>query len=112
MVQSWKIMEKSWNCVFEFLWGPCNLEILTCDPSIYKMSHPKFIVSNQKEEPICTNRFKEILLDILGILAEENAQDDPGLVPVRAAFFPSLTFLGVQVFIIYESFMNCFLCCI
>ena len=21
--ESWKIMEKSWNCVFEFLWEPC-----------------------------------------------------------------------------------------
>ena len=29
-------------------------EILTCDPSIYKMHHPKFIVSNQKEESIKT----------------------------------------------------------
>ena len=23
--KSWKIMEKSWNCVFEFLWEPCNI---------------------------------------------------------------------------------------
>ena len=59
-----------------------------------------FIISYQKEEAISTNRFKEMLTYILGILAEENAQDDPGLVPVRASFFPSLTFLGVQVFII------------
>ena len=50
-----------------------------------------------------------MLIDILGILAEENAQDDPGLVPVRASFFPSLTFLGVQVFIIYESIMFVFI---
>ena len=27
-------------------------KILTCGPSIYIMDHPKFIVSNQKEEPI------------------------------------------------------------
>ena len=29
------------------------LEIITCDPSIYTMDHPKSIVSNQKEEPVC-----------------------------------------------------------
>ena len=29
-------------------------EIITCDPSIYTMNHPKFIVSNQKEEFIST----------------------------------------------------------
>ena len=28
------------------------LEIITCNPSIYTMDHPKFIVSNQKEELI------------------------------------------------------------
>ena len=22
--KSWKVMEKSWNCVFEFLWEPCK----------------------------------------------------------------------------------------
>ena len=27
-------------------------KILTCDPSIYTMDHPKFILSNWKEEPI------------------------------------------------------------
>ena len=27
-------------------------KILTCVPSIYTMDHPKFIVSNQKEESI------------------------------------------------------------
>ena len=31
------------------------LEIITCDPSIYTMEHPKFIVSNQKEESIRSN---------------------------------------------------------
>ena len=31
-----------------------NLEIITCNPLIYTMDHPKFIVSNQKEEPIST----------------------------------------------------------
>ena len=29
-----------------------HLEIITCDPWIYTMDHPKFIVSNQKEESI------------------------------------------------------------
>ena len=28
------------------------LENITCNPSIYTMDHPKFIVSNQKEESI------------------------------------------------------------
>ena len=28
------------------------LEIITCDPSVYTMDHPKFIASNQKEESI------------------------------------------------------------
>ena len=28
------------------------LEIITCDQSIYTLDHPKFIVSNQKEESI------------------------------------------------------------
>ena len=28
------------------------LKIITCDPSIFTMAHPKFIVSNQKEESI------------------------------------------------------------
>ena len=26
------------------------VEIITCDPSVYTMDHPKFIASNQKEE--------------------------------------------------------------
>ena len=32
----------------------CNfyMEIITCDTSVYTMDHPKFIVSNQKEESI------------------------------------------------------------
>ena len=34
------------------------LEIITCDPSIYTMDHPKFIVSNQMEESISTQRVK------------------------------------------------------
>ena len=25
---SWKIMEKSWNSVFDFLWEPCSVKIL------------------------------------------------------------------------------------
>ena len=28
------------------------MEIITCDPSVYTMDHPKFIVSNQKDESI------------------------------------------------------------
>jgi hypothetical protein len=32
-----------------------------------------------------------------GALAEEGAQDDVGLAPEKAAFFPSLSFLGTQV---------------
>ena len=28
------------------------MENITCDPSIYTMNHPKFIVSYQVEEPI------------------------------------------------------------
>ena len=35
------------NCMLTFY-----LEIITCDPSIYTMDHPKFIVSNQVEESI------------------------------------------------------------
>ena len=31
---------------------PYFLETITCDPSIYAMDHPKFIISNQKEESI------------------------------------------------------------
>ena len=31
-----------------------NLEIITCDSSIYTMDHPKFTVSNQKDESIST----------------------------------------------------------
>ena len=27
-----------------------QFEIITCDPSLYAMEHPKIIVSNQKEE--------------------------------------------------------------
>ena len=34
-------------------------KILTCNPSIYTTDHPKFIVSNQKEESIITHRVKE-----------------------------------------------------
>ena len=30
------------------------LQIITCDPLIYTMDHPKFIVSHQKEESINT----------------------------------------------------------
>ena len=30
------------------------LEIIICDPLIYAMDHPKFILSNQKEESIRT----------------------------------------------------------
>ena len=30
------------------------LEVLTCDPAIYTMDHPIFIVSNQKDESIST----------------------------------------------------------
>ena len=30
------------------------LEIMTCDPLIFTMDHPKFIVSSQKEESIST----------------------------------------------------------
>ena len=48
------------------------LEIIMCDPSVYTLGHPKFIVSNQKEEPIseCLIRMlyrtgdNEILLSI------------------------------------------------
>ena len=29
-----------------------NLEIISCDPSLYTMDHLKFIVLNQKEESI------------------------------------------------------------
>ena len=25
---TWLIMEKSWNCVFEFLWEPCYRELM------------------------------------------------------------------------------------
>ena len=36
-------------------------------------------------------------LCLSGTLAEEKAQDDVGLVPVRGAFFPSISFAGTQV---------------
>ena len=34
------------------------LEIITCDPSIYTMDYSKFILSNQQEESINTQRVK------------------------------------------------------
>ena len=36
-----------------------HLDIITCDPSIYTLDHPKFIVSNQKEESIRVYRVKK-----------------------------------------------------
>ena len=36
------------------------LRTKACDPSIYTMDHPMFIVSNQKEESISTLRVKQI----------------------------------------------------
>ena len=41
------------------------LEILACDPSNYTMDHPKFIVSNKKEESIYivyTGLIKDLIL--------------------------------------------------
>ena len=40
------------------------LEIITCDPTIYEMNHPKFIVSNQS-----LKRFNKIGLDVNDIWA-------------------------------------------
>ena len=37
--------------VYNFYW-----EIVNCDPSIYTMEHPKFIVSNLEEESISAKR--------------------------------------------------------
>ena len=34
------------------------LEIITCDPSLYTMNHPKFIVTYQVEESIRIQRVK------------------------------------------------------
>ena len=34
------------------------LEIIACNPSIYKLGHPKFIVPYQKEESIRVQRLK------------------------------------------------------
>ena len=34
-------------------------EIIACDLSIYRMDHPKFIVSNKKEESISAYRVKQ-----------------------------------------------------
>ena len=35
-----------------------NLEILTCDPLIFIMGHPRLIASNQMEAFICIQRVK------------------------------------------------------
>ena len=37
------------------------VEIITLAPSIYTMDYPNFIVSNQKEEFICTKRVSFLL---------------------------------------------------
>ena len=52
---SWKIMEKSWNCVFEFLWEPCinakgGLLLL---PWVYY----DMMLSNEKQQHHVTNIF-------------------------------------------------------
>ena len=36
------------------------LEIITCDPSIYKMDHPELIVSNFMEKSFHLQRVKDI----------------------------------------------------
>ena len=38
------------------------VEIITCDPSVFTMDHPKFIASNQKEESIHVVRLIVILI--------------------------------------------------
>ena len=40
------------------------LKSITCDPSIYIMGYPKFIVSSQKEESISAYRVYYLLLGI------------------------------------------------
>ena len=40
----------------------CCSESKTCDPSIYVMDHPKYIVSNQLEESISALRVKSNLI--------------------------------------------------
>ena len=37
------------------------LEIVTCDPSISTMDHPKLVLSNQMEESISAYRIKQVL---------------------------------------------------
>ena len=55
---SWKIMEKSWNCVFEFLWEPCNLlnslQETKCSASL-AFSHffPTCLINSIKHEHSC-----------------------------------------------------------
>ena len=41
------------------------LEVMTCDSSIYTMEHPKFIVSNQREEVISNYRVNQFLQKIM-----------------------------------------------
>ena len=51
------------------------LEIITCEPAICIMDHPKFIVSNQKEESISALRlisFIESISEIQGGRADYN----------------------------------------
>ena len=47
------VFHKGLHCLVRKKMIFSNQAIITCDPTIYTMDHPKFIVSNQKEEPIC-----------------------------------------------------------
>ena len=44
---------------------------ITCDPSIYTMGHPKFIISNQKEESISALRVKCFLFFLFILFQKE-----------------------------------------
>ena len=45
-----------------------NMEILTCDPLICTMNHPKFTVSNQMEESKNIKKGKKMFLTIVILL--------------------------------------------
>ena len=46
-----------------------KLEIITCDPPVYAINHPKFIVSYQVKEPIRIQRVKRGEAQVGGMYA-------------------------------------------
>ena len=62
------IMEKSWNCVFEFLWEPCQIVVL------YKIFGRLFMAAsicailNCYKRICCYNMYNEMLKNALAVL--------------------------------------------